>query len=186
MKISNFKLKIIFAVFLLMFGIVGLANADETGSGSAEMTKVAKIDYQLPYPGLLPDHPLYFLKAARERLSAFFIAKPVRKAEFDLLLADKRVAASLSLVQKGKIDMSESTFSKAENYFEDGLNREEDAKTQGVHITELAGKFVTANRKHQEVLQTIISKINVKNKKKFVKEQSRLIMLGKRARELSK
>ena len=99
---------------------------------------------------------------------------------------DKRIAASLFLVQKNKVDLSQSTFSKGENYFEDGLNRAYDAKSQGVNVSELAKKFVIANSKHQEVLQSINIKINDNNKKKFVEEHARLIELGKKAKELSK
>src|SRR5438552_3561844 len=80
------------------------ARADEMSSSSAE---VARVDYQLAYPGLLPDHPLYFLKAARDKVYAFFISSPVKKAEFDLLQADKRVESSYLLIQKGKVDLAE-------------------------------------------------------------------------------
>src|ERR1700704_2037322 len=39
------------------------------------------VDYTLPYPGLLPDSPLYFLKTFRDRLISFFISSPIKKAD---------------------------------------------------------------------------------------------------------
>ena len=55
------------------------------------------VDYQLPYPGMLPDNPLYFLKVFRDNLTSFFINKPLDKAHFDLLQSDKDVEASYLL-----------------------------------------------------------------------------------------
>ena len=185
----QFKIQNLFSFFLILTSFFLLLNpvyAQEVGSPSAEIITTAKSDYQLAYPGLLPDHQLYFLKAARDKIISIFISNPVKKAEFDLLQTDKRIAASLFLVQKNKVDLSQSTFSKGENYFEDGLNRAYDAKSQGVNVSELAKKFVIANSKHQEVLQSINIKINDNNKKKFVEEHARLIELGKKAKELSK
>lgn len=176
-------LKLFLITLLLTFVGTGTVRAEEMSSSSAEITKV---DYQLPYPGILPDHPLYFLKASRDRVFAFFISNPMKKAEFDLLQADKRVWSSLFLVQKGKQDLSESTFSKGENYFEDGLNRMTDAKSQGTGVKDLAKKYITANQKHKEILDDIKRKINDKNSKKFKVVQERLTNLGKRAEELSK
>ncbi len=184
-QISNFKFQIIFVVFLLIFGIVGRVYAQESGSESAQATESSKVNYELSYPGLLPDHPMYFLKAAREQITAFFISNPLKKSEFDLLQADKRIESSLLLIQKGKIALAESTFSKGENYFEDAINRASDAKSQGTNILEIANKLKDANLKHQEVLGDIEKKLGKKKKGKFMRDRTRILGFEKRANELA-
>jgi len=185
-KIKNiFTFSIVFLFFTFSFLISSLrfVSAQEIIPSAADSSNV---NYQLAYPGLLPDHPLYFVKAARDRIGAFFISNPLKKSEFDLLQADKRIASSLLLVQKGqgKIPLAKSTFSKGENYFEDALNRASDAKSQGMNIAEISKKLKDANLKHKEVLNDIEKKLNKKDKNKFGVERLRIIDLEKRANGL--
>ena len=179
---------LLFAFCFLLFGSKQFVYADEMASDSAKSSTSAVVSYQLSYPGLLPDHPLYFLKAARDRVMSFFISDPLKKSEFNLLQADKRIAASFLLVQKGheKLEMAESTFSKGENYFEDSINRAKDAKSQGVNIMDLSKKLKEANLKHQEVLGDIEKKLSEKDKGKFKVEYARMTELEKRVKELAK
>lgn len=171
--------------FLTFIPKASVYSQDLTPAQTASETAV---NYQLPYPGLLPDHPLYFLKAARDRVFSFFISNPLKKAEFNLLQADKRVEASYMLSKKGeeKIDLAQSTFSKAENYFEDAVNRAYDAKTQGMNTIELSKKLTDANHKHQQVLNDLTKSINSQDRKKFTKERARLVDFEKRVKELAR
>ena len=77
------------------------------------------IDYPLPYPGILPDNPLYLMKALRDRVVSIVISDPLKKAQFDLLMADVRLNAAQYLFAKGeeKYSLAETTISKGENYF---------------------------------------------------------------------
>jgi hypothetical protein len=71
-------------IFLLFVKSDVVVAKEATGSASIE-----NVEYYLPYPGLLPDNPLYYLKAIRENIQKFFISDPLRKAQFDLLQANK-------------------------------------------------------------------------------------------------
>jgi hypothetical protein len=146
----------------------------------------APVDYALPYPGLLPDHSFYFLRAARDKVMAFLISSPLKKAEFDLLQADKRVEASYLLVTGGKDKsvLAYSTFSKAQNYFEEAVTKASDAKKEGMDIHEIAKRLSLANRKYVEVLNEVETKVNADERKQFEKERERVIKLGKNAKEL--
>ena len=44
-------------------------------SDSLIKTPQEKIAYNLPYPGLLPDNPLYLAKVVRDRIADFLILK---------------------------------------------------------------------------------------------------------------
>lgn len=73
--------------------------------------------YQFPWPGILPDHPLYKLKVLRNKIIAKIIYSPVKRVEFDLLMADKTLYASKLLLDKGEGDLAKETALKGENYF---------------------------------------------------------------------
>ena len=59
-----------------------------------------KANYELPFPGLLPDHPLYLLKAGRDRALIFVTRDYDSKARLQLELSDKRVRAGELLVDE--------------------------------------------------------------------------------------
>lgn len=68
----------------------------------AQTKEASAVDYALPYPGILPDHPLYIFKKVRDAILEFLLVDPVRKAEFYILQADKRLAMALAYAQKGQ------------------------------------------------------------------------------------
>ena len=115
------------------------------------------MEYQLPYPGLLPDNFLYKLKTLRDKLVEFLISDPLKKAEFDILQGDKRYNAGLYLYRADpkKEDMIVSTLSKADNYMSEAIASLSQAKKQGEGIEEMANKFLLSNEKHLEVLKNL-------------------------------
>lgn len=118
-----------------------------------------KVVYQLPYPGILPDNPLYPLKVIRDHLIVFFNRDPIKKSEYYLLLSDKRAAMSLELTQKGKYQLAITTFSKGEKYFLKILPLIKSAKKQGNSPSaEFLEKLKTANQKHAELIDELISR----------------------------
>lgn len=127
-------------------------------SGSAQ-----KVKYELPYPGLLPDNPLYSLRIIRDRVVDFLISDPLKKAEFNLLQADKRLNAGIYLFNSAnknnkKIELAISTISKAENYFEKAIQKLKEANQEGKDIKELTRKLRDSAKKHQEEILSLIEK----------------------------
>ena len=171
-------------VLVVLLSIVPKASADEF-----ELTPTpvpSPISYKLPYPGLLPDNPLYFLKSFRDNVMGFFIGNPVDKAEFALLQADKKVAASYLLVtqERNKAALAESTFSEAQDYFEDAIEKTAEAKKQGMNVDDLTKRLAEANQKHFQVLHEIEHQVNTTNKKKFQDESDRAKALAKKVKSL--
>lgn len=152
---GKFKIVLIVALFLFLNSAV-FAQEATPFSGA---TPSAKIEYQLPYPGILPDSPIYFLKAFRDRVIGFLIQDPLRKAEFNLEAADKRLSASALLLDKGKKELAISTISKGENYFEFSLRKVETAKNREQDIDPILERLELSALKHQEVLQGMKEKI---------------------------
>lgn len=73
-------------------------------------------DYYLPYPGILPDHPLYRVKMLRDRIRLILANTPEKKFELQLLYADKRIGAAQVLQTGGKTALAQETAFKAEGY----------------------------------------------------------------------
>jgi hypothetical protein len=116
-------------------------------------------DYSLPYPGILPDHPLYFLKMIRERVRLWLTRDALVRAELMLHYADKRVAASLSLAEKGKAGLAASTATKAEMYLEQALGEAELAAGSGKDTSEFYERALLSSEKHQKVLVGVLSRV---------------------------
>ena len=120
-----------------------------------------KVVYDLPYPGILPDHPLYFLKMIRDQLNLFFTRDYQKKATVYLLYSDKRVAASVLLLEKGKEKLALDTLAKGEKYFFKIPFLIEQAKKQGQSFPkEVIEKIKTANEKHGEVIDDFFKKVS--------------------------
>lgn len=119
-----------------------------------------KVVYQLPYPGILPDHPLYFLKTTRDKVQAFLTRDNVKKAQLYLLYSDKRLAMAQALEKKGKTSLALSTLSKGEKYFLKIPPLLEQASEQGASPTaEFVDRVKTSNVKHKEVIGEMLQQI---------------------------
>jgi len=133
-------------------------------------------EYILPYPGLLPDSPLYIAKVIRDRIIEFLIADSLKKSEFYLLESDKRLQAGIMLLKKraDKSELAYSTISKSENYFEKAIMLAKDAKTQGKDIANQAQNLVRSLKKHRAILASLL-KTGPKNlKEQFMHSDKRL------------
>ncbi len=112
--------------------------------------------YDLPYPGLLPDNPLYFLKATRDKILDFVTRDNLKKAQLYLTFSDKRVAMSPLLFKKGKDNLAVSTISKAEKYALKISPLLKQAKEQGGAVSpDFISKLKLSNEKHKEVIEDL-------------------------------
>ena len=176
------RILLISLLFFFFLVPVAFANVEITQS---EPTPTP-IDYQLPYPGLLPDNPLYFLKVLRDRLITFLIADPLKKAEFNLLQADKHAATAVALFVRNKQDMGESAISKGENYFEAGITTLRDAKKQGMDTKPLLQRFALSVKKHQELVERLLGMASGNVKKQLTISQQRISVFEEQVNELGK
>lgn len=111
-----------------------------------------KIFYTLPYPGILPDHPLYLVKAARDKVMDVLTRDYIKKANLYLLFSDKRVNMAIMLSKKGKNKLAVTTFAKGEKYFLKIPDLLLTSKKQGVSpSSELIETVRSSNAKHLEI-----------------------------------
>ncbi|MBI4084611.1 MAG: hypothetical protein HY431_01770 [Candidatus Levybacteria bacterium] len=146
-----------------------------------------EVEYTLPYPGILPDNPFYFLKMLRDRFVGFLISDPLKKAEFNLLQADKRLASAIYLMQRpDKASLAEQTISKGENYFEEAVNKVREAKGEGMDTKDIERRLVSASRKHLQVLSNLEKKLKVQEREKFIQLEKRIQKIQIDANRFSK
>lgn len=157
-----------------------------TASASLSPTPMVN-NYTLPYPGILPDNPLYFLKTLRDRMIIFFISDPLKKSEFYLLQSDKRLESSWYLLKKDvkHTDLALSTLSKSTNYLSQAIDEVKNAQEAGQPIGDITGKLQQAVQKHAAIIMDITALPGLTNKDSFVKEEKRVQDLEKVVSEIS-
>lgn len=101
-------------ILFSMFLFLGLLF---TGVTQRSTIVTNKSEYVLPWPGILPDHRLYKIKVLRNKIIYKMILTPVKRVEFDLLMADKTLYAAKLLMDKGNTQLAKETALKGENYF---------------------------------------------------------------------
>ena len=156
-----------FILFTFLFSIlVGVSHAQEISPTPSPSLTPTPVKYDLAFPGMLPDHPLYKLKVLRDKVVLFLTRDPIKKAEYHLLLADKRIHMAAILVDKGKVELAKETALKGENeytllvfLFKDIVKKPN---------KDLFERLEKAALKHQEVLRSIINKVDKKDEKTFV------------------
>jgi len=126
-------------------------------SDSLVKTPQEKVVYNLPYPGLLPDSPLYITKIIRDKITDFLTRDNLKKAELYLLYSDKRAAMSLALARKGKSQLAIDTFTKGEKYFLKIPDLLTAAKRQGGQApSNFIETLKLSNAKHKELIEELI------------------------------
>lgn len=114
------------------------------------------INYELVYPGrVLPDNPLWIVKASRDRLWLSITTNSGRKAELKLLFADKRLAMAQELFNAKKYDIGFTTLSKAEKYLEEASLQEQLNRARGMQTQEFLKTLAISALKHRQVVREL-------------------------------
>ncbi len=143
-----------------------------------------KQEYMLPYPGMLPDSPLYGLKQVRDWILDKLIVDPLRRADFNVLQADKRLSMGVALMAKGNPVLAEAVVSKGEKYLNSAVYGLVARKTEGREVPAYMVERLTRSlAKHTEVLTTLASQSEGAVKEGF---QGSLALVTKLSSELTK
>ena len=173
--------RILFLIIIIIFASFYSTSAFAQNASSAADDAVS---YDLPYPGMLPDNPLYFLKTLRDKFVSMIISDPVKKAEFDVLTSDKRFVAAVALINKRKEDLGITTLSKSNNYFYDAIVSTHNAIKQKRILGPLPGNLLLSSQKHDELIQPLAGTISKDKQARFQYELKRLEDLEKAVKEL--
>ncbi len=156
------------SVFLVIFFSVPLLTSvfhETVVAAMAKVTTTAKapvptptvapsrVEYSLPYPGILPDNPLYVLKTFRDKIIELLVSDPINKAEFYILQADKKLNMSIALTGKGKSAEAQEMMAQALIARTQAVTLLETTAQSGRVIPDFVLEKLTLSlKKHQEVL----------------------------------
>lgn len=150
---GNLRNAVIGCSAALLFGLAVLLMSVFSVRAVVDPVTV-KVEYYLPYPGVLPDSPLYKLKALRDKVLLMVTFDEARKVEKELLYADKRIGAAQALADGGKIYLAVSTATKAEKYLQSAVNRVKKLSGSGRDVKSVMMILEKAVAKHREILET--------------------------------
>ncbi|MFH0749957.1 MAG: hypothetical protein V1917_03550 [Candidatus Gottesmanbacteria bacterium] len=182
------KQRILFVCAICLFLFAGMWHTVVAVSDPTSLKNVAvreKIEYALPYPGILPDHPLYIVKRVRDYILERVIMEPVRKGEFYVLQGDKRLNMGVMLIGSGKEQLGESTISKAEKYMEKSVRALLSYQaTEAMVPTHIADRLRISLSKHEEVINTVLLTVKEAQKNGLTESLTRVKLLQEEAKKL--
>jgi hypothetical protein len=184
MKIKVLLSVIIFSLLVISTQSATYAMDPVSPSVSPQMSPIVTIEnkeiqYDLPYPGLLPDSPLYSLKVFRDKLVEFFISDPSKKADYELLQSDKRINASVYLSNEKPVNdaLISSTISKSINYFEQAITQSKLAQKQGNDMKSFMQHLHTASQKYNSIFLQLETKASDKLKNDLKADEKRVELI---------
>jgi len=157
-KAVNASLVILSVLMVLTTTVI--VRAAQNTDKAIDKTAKEEAEYTLAYPGMLPDHPFYFLKMIRDKVVGWLITDSVKKAEYDVLMSDKRLLAGMLLVDSGKEELAQETISKGEKYMILAIDQVRILKDRGDDVSELAGKIRRATAKHSQELKNLRKRVS--------------------------
>lgn len=110
-------------------------------------------------PGMLPDHPMYFIKSMSESIGTFFTFGEVNKAERALQLAEKRLAEARALAADGKPEEAAKAVERYQAQLDRALTRAKQAQANGDDADEVLTDVSEATPRHQAVLAEVYEKV---------------------------
>lgn len=120
-----------------------------------EENATVRVEYVLPYPGILPDNPLYVLKTFRDKILEIVIGDPIKKAEFYLLQSDKHLNAAVLLLVKDKSDLAAMELVKSDEQLQKSLTKlNELVESNRDWPGEVSEKMTKAIAKRRELFNT--------------------------------
>ncbi|MDO8488278.1 MAG: DUF5667 domain-containing protein [bacterium] len=149
---------VLFGLAVLLMSILSVANPQSVFPQEAATASAEKVivEYYLPYPGVLPDNPLYKIKVLRDWTKYWLAFNSVKKAELDLQFADKRINAAKVLIEGGKVSLGVTTATKAEKYLEKSVNRVAELTRSGQDVKSLLLTLDKSSQKHGELLRGLL------------------------------
>ena len=115
-----------------------------------------KVEYILPYPGILPTHPLYFLKTIRDQIVEALISDPIKKADFYITQADKKLSMALALADMKKTQEMKQALIDAQTLRQKSVSQLEGIKTAKQEVPGyILDQLSRSLTKHIEILTAL-------------------------------
>jgi bacterioferritin (cytochrome b1) len=142
--------------FCFFFSIVALpAYAQEGVEVAPKQSEI--LEYPLPYPGILSNHPLYIFKEFRDNLMRALLTSQTQQIEFDVLQSDKYVAMSLAYQKLGMWNLAAKTMQRSLKEMNTAVNETSVVMKNGGTIPgHIMDKLEKSTVKHKELADDLI------------------------------
>lgn len=175
--------KIIICIFfgLLLIGIFSTsAFAVSTPAPTSPPSNLSSFELFWPIvAGKTMDESLYFLKSLKEKVRGMFIFGSSQKANYELLLATKRVVEAEKLINEGKTDYANKTLDvasqqldKASLNLDKALSMKVSFQEQALDMTNKLSNLevfipwlMNKADKNKEILSKVLEKVNLLSEK---------------------
>jgi hypothetical protein len=145
---------LVVVIFMCFFLLPAVHANDASPSSVIEQ----KVEYTLPYPGILADNPLYIVKNLRDKIMEMLIADPIKKVEFYILQSDKDVNAGMFLAAKAKGTLALSAVTRANTTTGTAIALADSLKTQGRELPAyVVERLQNSLAKHEEVVRDLLN-----------------------------
>ncbi len=146
-------------VALAFLTILSVTKIVQAQNDARKAINFENVKYELPYPGILPEHPLYIFKMMRDKMWEFLISDLEKKVYFEILMSDKRAAASKVLIEeKNNLDLGISTFTKAYKYLEKTPPIVKALRERNFNTNNIIDKLEGASEKHASLVAKFLER----------------------------
>ena len=186
-RITTVLLTLILATVVLstsLFQAVSIRYAFSQEPALSQSSNTVEIDYKLSFPGrVLPGSLLWPIKATRDKVWMLLTTDPGKKAELNLLFADKRIWGAKILFEKEEFETGMSTLAKAEKYLEEAARLSARNKSKGLEVSEFSERLAKASLKHWQTVGEILNLAPEDARPEIIKIQNYSIESYKSARD---
>lgn len=156
-------------VFLLsIFATSTLAQEqDATFSAIPKATEIEMSDAmsKLSSNRVLPGYPLYFLITIKENIQRFFQPNSAAKAQWDMVLAGKRLREAYQLAYKNDVKGANHTLQRYQKHIDSLREEYQKAKSANQSIDVLSDQMSTQFTYQQSLLASFLQKLPTDPKK---------------------
>jgi hypothetical protein len=149
--------------YLLVFGLITFLLWGTAVYGQEEepinLVDDTLAEEELVDPGLLPNHPLYFLKSFSEGVGTLFTFGQVNRANRQVLLAENRLAEANALIAQGETEIAEKAMERYQEQFAHAFTFAQRAREAGQNTDEVMAKIAENTLRHQAVLSRVYEQV---------------------------
>ena len=113
---------------------------------------------KLPHVRILPSNPLHFFIRVKEKVSRFFNASSVKRAEFDLVLSGKRLKEAYLFTEKNDVANASKSLFQYSRRLEKLTEQMEKAGSQNQDVLELSERIADDLSMHERLFYVLSQK----------------------------
>jgi len=165
-KIKIFLFLIIFPIILFCFNSSIRAQIKQVKQNSVTTVN----SYELFWPivaGKVEGDSLYSLKLFKEKVREMLILSDFKKADYNILIAEKRIVEAEKLINDSKFEDAKKTLDRLSVSLEKVVNNIKAAEKSGIPVESLQNRLTSSLEKQIALMEYLTTKLPSANKDLF-------------------